>query len=138
MYSSEHRHTAEFQFTREGEPAVHNIKWVLYFIGGGLLMTLVPFIGSHYSPRIAGLIMLFPLVTLVSLSFLGIESGRDAVVAGTGSAIKSLPTVLSFLIAVYVASSNGFPLTGSILIGILAWLVTAFLLTLIPHWLSLK
>ncbi|WP_353051028.1 GlpM family protein [Amycolatopsis sp. NBRC 101858] len=114
------------------------MRWILYFIGGGALISLVPLVGSRLSPQIAGLILLFPIVTLVGLSFLGVESGRDAVATGAVSAIRNMPTVLAFLVAVYFASRNGVPLPVSFLMGILAWLIVALLIALLSSWLSLN
>jgi len=108
------------------------VKWLPYFASGGLLVSLIPFVGNHYGPKFAGLIVLFPIVTLVGFSFLGLDNGRSAVVIGAANAIRNLPTALAFLATVYTTARKGLPLAACMTIGILAWLITALILSRLP------
>ena len=89
------------------------------FLAGGLVVVMVTVIAEYGSPTIAGILMMFPAITLVSLLFLSQNSSIGGVAFG---GIIGLISTASFLITVYLLADKGM---FCILAGIVAWLIVA-------------
>lgn len=105
------------------------IEVVSRFIAGGSLVLIVCYLGKMKNPYISGMAVLFPIVTLVGYYFLSLSITGQALQRVALVSIYSLPTMLSFLITIYL-SVGKVPFWQSLLLGILSWLITAAVLIL--------
>ena len=53
------------------------IKYLVYFISGSILITLITIIAEKKSPKIAGILMCLPVITFLSLLFMAVSQGVD-------------------------------------------------------------
>jgi hypothetical protein len=56
---------------------VFPIKYLVYFISGSILITLITIIAEKKSPKIAGILMCLPVITFLSLLFMAVSQGVD-------------------------------------------------------------
>lgn len=101
------------------------MDFVLRALVGGLLVAGVPVVASHFGRTAAGLLMLVPVVTLVSLAYVWWDLGPS--VAGTVSlaGLLGLPSVAAFLLTVWLLSNRlGSPWLV-LSFGLVAWMVVA-------------
>lgn len=103
------------------------VAFLLRFFAAGLLVASVPLIAAQFGDRSAGMILLFPLVTVLGLSVLGMDRGNQAVAEAAISAVWALPAVLVFLLAVHWAAGHGLPLAITLGIGVAAWVLAGLL-----------
>lgn len=100
---------------------------LLRFVLGGTLVLIVSLAARYGKSSLAGIIALFPAITVISFYFLSLASDKKAVLAAIKSSIFSLPAVLVFLIILYITYSK----TGiikSLALSILAWIITAIVI----------
>jgi uncharacterized membrane protein (GlpM family) len=102
--------------------------YVLRFLGAGLLVASLPWVASQFSDRVAGVVLLFPAVTLSGFLVLGLERGTLAVAQASASSVLAVPTVVVFLLAVHIAARQEAALPLVLAIGVTAWLLTAIIL----------
>jgi uncharacterized membrane protein (GlpM family) len=81
-------------------------------------------------PFLAGLLVLFPAVTLVSFSFLAKSSSPETMHRIALFSIYSFPATLTFLVAFFLAQQRLGSGAG-LCLALVAWLVTASLLALL-------
>lgn len=104
---------------------VAEMTLLLRFTAGGLIVATIPIVSARLSPRVAGVLVLIPAITLLSFAFIGADQGMIAVSKASAAAILSLPTVLGFLAGVnFVARREG-GLIAALSFGFLAWLAIA-------------
>ena len=101
------------------------MQFLARFVVGGLHVALVPVVARHFSPHAAGLIVLFPIVTLTGFWFLAGELGDVALTQAAGTALLGLPTVAAFLLGTRLALSVGAPSGLALALGVGAWLAVA-------------
>ncbi len=53
------------------------IEYLIYFISGSTLITAITLIAEKKSPKIAGILMSLPVITVLSLLFLALVQGAD-------------------------------------------------------------
>jgi uncharacterized membrane protein (GlpM family) len=63
------------------------MEYILYFITGGSIVTIVAWLARIGHPFLSGIALVFPSVTLVSFYFLGKSVGREAVSTSAKSAL---------------------------------------------------
>lgn len=97
---------------------------LLKFVIGGSLIVAITLLGKSKYPQLAGLAVLFPAITTIGYFFLISSEGVDTVRPIILFSIYSIPTVLAFLIGLYFALKH-FSTLQSILLAIIAWLITA-------------
>jgi hypothetical protein len=51
------------------------LKYLIYFLSGSLLITAITLIAEKKSQKVAGILMCLPVITFLSLLFLGIFGG---------------------------------------------------------------
>jgi uncharacterized membrane protein (GlpM family) len=118
------------------EPSGSGVRdYLLRFLGAGLLVASVPWVASQFSDRAAGVVLLFPAVTLSGFLVLGLERGTPAVASASASAVFAVPTVVVFLIAVHVAARLNASLPLVLAVGVTAWLLTAIILVPLGRYL---
>lgn len=113
------------------EAVIITIKEALVrFIAGGTLVLLISMLGRSKYGYLAGLAVLFPAITLVGYYFLSFTmSGLDLQRTILFS-LFSVPTVLAFLLAVYL-TVNKMPIISSLGIGIISWMISAIIIIII-------
>ena len=104
---------------------------LLRFVLGGATVAAVPWVSAHSTARLAGIVLLFPAVTLCGFLALGLANGTAAVADAAGSATITLPVVLLFLLVVHVAAKTALPLPAVLGLGLTAWLTAAGLTALV-------
>ncbi len=104
------------------------MEFVLRFVAGGLVIALAPIVANRYGGSIAGLILLFPIVTLTGFGFIALRSGASTMQAAAAGSLKTLPAVLVFLAGVYFGARLGLPASGALGAGLAAWLIVAAML----------
>lgn len=97
----------------------------LRFIAGGSLIVAVSLIAHSGHARIAGVVMLFPAVTLVSLIFLDPLTQENVKQLSLGGLV-AIPCTLGFLLAVFLLADR-VGVGMSIALGVVCWLVIAIL-----------
>ena len=98
------------------------------------MIVAITLLGESKYPQLAGLAVLFPAVTVIGYFFLISSEGVDAVRPIILFSIYSIPTVLAFLIVLYFALKH-FGTVQSILLAIVAWLITAGIILLFDRYL---
>jgi uncharacterized membrane protein (GlpM family) len=101
------------------------MRFSIRFVFGGLLVALIPLVSRAASPRLAGVLILLPAITLLSFLFIGRDQGVSAVSKASGAAIYSLPAVLAFLVGVHLVARRDGDLVTALALGVLMWLVIA-------------
>lgn len=101
--------------------------FVLRFLGAGALVAALPWVAGRSNDRLAGLLLLFPAVTLCGFLVLGLERGTRAVADAAGTAAVTLPVVLLFLLVVHLTAKAGLPLPAVLGVALGAWLAGASL-----------
>lgn len=113
------------------------IELALRFIAGGSLVVLVTLIGRSSYPQLAGLAVMFPVITITSFSFLIASKGAEAVRPMLLFSLLSLPTLIVFLFILYTSLGRVSTLTSFIL-GLVGWFCMAsFIYVVDARWLHL-
>lgn len=100
---------------------------MIRFVCGGLLVLIVSLIGKGKNPHVAGIAVLFPVVTVVAYYFLSQSLPAAALRNTVILSMLALPTVAAFLIACYCCIGR-MAISWALLAGIGAWLITAVLI----------
>jgi uncharacterized membrane protein (GlpM family) len=101
--------------------------WVTFLVSG-LIVASIPWVASHFSNRIAGYVVLLPVMMLLSFTVQYLSNGQKATVEMIYSTIWALPTLLVFgLVALLLLKQNvTLPIAMSASLG--AWLVSVMIL----------
>lgn len=105
-------------------------EYILKFVLGGSLILVVAWLGKAKYSYLAGLAMLFPVVTVVSYYFLAQTLPVQQMQKMVVFTILSLPAVLAFLLAFYFALGR-YSAPIALFLGIGAWLATALIIALL-------
>ena len=96
------------------------------FVAGGTMIVAISYLGRILPTSIAGLVVLFPIVTAMGFFFLfphlEVEQAEQVALATT----LGIPTVFAFALTVHF-SVRHVGVNGSILLGIVSWLVVGAL-----------
>jgi len=101
------------------------LAFILRFIGAGLIAAALPAIARGFNDQLAGIVLLFPVVTVSGFLVLGLDRGVHAVAQASGASVITLPAVLVFLSTVHVAARQQRPLVWVLVSGLAGWVVTA-------------
>ena len=104
-------------------------EYILRFVMGGGLLTLITILAKSKNPTLAGIFVLFPAVTLVGYWFIAKTVDASQLQGIALHSIYALPTTLVFLIAFYL-SCGRFSIGITLLISVIAWLACAGLLVI--------
>jgi len=105
---------------------------IVKFVAGGSLILLISLLGKSRYSHLSGIMVLFPVVTVIGYYFLSSSVPGDRLQRIVLFSILALPTVLAFLLVLYFAL-NSMPVVPSLLLGIAAWLVMAIVITAIDY-----
>lgn len=94
------------------------------FVMGGLIVALVPTVAKHASPRLAGLLLVMPIIGVVALLFAAQDHNNEIVTNIAQGAIIGLIPLLAFY-ATIILLNKSYPslviLTGALFV----WLLSA-------------
>ena len=102
------------------------------FIAGGSLVVAVSLLAKLKNPVLAGLFVLFPVITLIGFYFIGTAVDGAALKKITLFSMCAVPTTLVFLITFYLLIGK-VALTPCLLLSTLAWCASAGVVVLINH-----
>ena len=105
--------------------------FVLRFLGAGLLVATLPLVANKFGDTLAGIVLLFPLLTFTGLVVLGLERGVESIARTALASALGLPTVLVFLLTVYFTARHGIAVLYVFGAAFAAWFVCAAILVLI-------
>lgn len=106
---------------------------LLRFLVGGFLIMLVSVVGQTRYRVISGLIVLFPIVTVVGFYFLSFEVTHVQLRSTILFSILAIPTVLAFLITFYY-SVEYFSVNVSVIMSVISWFVVAIIIFLVNQY----
>ncbi|RJX20359.1 MAG: hypothetical protein C4570_03885 [Ammonifex sp.] len=101
---------------------------LIRFVVGGSLIVLISYLGKSKQYYLAGLAVLFPIVTIVGYYFLSLTTSRQTLQHIVLMSLYSVPTVIVFLFVLYF-SIKKLPLWQSMFLSLLGWLIMAVLVT---------
>jgi len=102
--------------------------FILRFVTAGLLVATLPIVANQFGDRVAGLILLCPVVTLTGLVVLGLDRGIESVARTSLASLIGVPTVLVFLLTVHFCARQRLAPPLFFGMGLLAWLVSAVII----------
>jgi uncharacterized membrane protein (GlpM family) len=101
------------------------LQFLLRMLIGGSVIALIPLVSRKFSPSVAGVAVLVPVVTLLSFYFIARDEGVDSIAGAAVAALVALPTIAAFLLAIYVAARHLSSLPAILLIALAVWLAFA-------------
>jgi len=102
----------------------------LRFVLGGALILAVSLLGQTRYRILSGLLVLFPIVTVVGFYFLSFEVTKSQLQSTVLFSIIAVPTVFGFLITFYYAL-NYYSVPLALTVGVVGWLLVAMIVFLI-------
>lgn len=103
------------------------IKYFLYFLIGGLVVSVVTYFASQAKGLLAAFIANLPVITLITFLTIYFESGQKAVISYAEGLIIMLFPWLAYIFAViFLTPRSGF--IPSLIIGISLYLLFAYLI----------
>ncbi len=103
------------------------IKYLLYFLIGGVIVSIVTYFASQARGLLAAFIANLPVITLVTFLTVYFESGQKAVISYAQGLIIMLFPWLAYIFAIiFLTSRLGF--IPSLVIGISLYLLIAYLI----------
>ncbi len=105
-----------------------SIKFFLYFILGGTVVSLATYFGSKERGLLAAFVAMIPSVTVLTLSTIYLEAGTGAIISYVKGLLLLTPTwILYLLCLMYLLPKHGF--TVALVSGVVVYLVLASLIT---------
>jgi uncharacterized membrane protein (GlpM family) len=103
------------------------LRYLLYFFIGGFVVTAVTALAERGHPLLAGVVAIFPGITLVSFYFIGRAAGDLAVSLTAKSCLLSIFVWIPYALAVIWLSPR-LGTNKALLIGVLIYVLLAFAL----------
>lgn len=99
------------------------LRYLLYFLMGGITVTLVVLFAEMGRPFLSGLAIVFPAVTVISFYFIGRAAGPESVAMTARSALytSAVVWVPYILTVIYLAPRVG--VNRALLMGVAVFLV---------------
>jgi uncharacterized membrane protein (GlpM family) len=106
------------------------MKYILYFLIGGIVISSVTYFASHARGLIAAFIANLPLITMITFLTIYFESGSEPVVSYANSLIIMLFPWLLYIFSIILFTRRiGF--LPSLALGFTSYLLCAYLIILI-------
>jgi uncharacterized membrane protein (GlpM family) len=99
--------------------------FILYFLLGGLVVSLIAYFGSIGKGIFAAFIAFFPSVTLITFFLIQMEGGIHATISYANALLYLTPAWILYILAVILLLPKGF--TPAISVGILVYLLSSFI-----------
>lgn len=104
------------------------LQFALRFVLGGTLVAIIPCVAQRWSAQVAGVVVLFPAVTLGGLTFLWLDQGTSSAETAAISGLYAVPAVAAYLLGLWLVLRWSGSYFLAITVGILAWLLVAILI----------
>jgi len=78
------------------------VKYLLYFLVGGGVVTAVTYVGGSGRSLLSALIATFPAITLLSVVFIHLETGNQPTIDYVRGLILFAPAWFSYLISLFI------------------------------------
>lgn len=106
---------------------VMEIKYVLYFLIGGTIVSIVTYFASQAKGLLAAFIANLPIITFITFLTIYYESGQDAVVSyAKGLLIMLLPWLIYIFAVILLSPRVSF--VPSLLFGLILYLILGYIL----------
>jgi uncharacterized membrane protein (GlpM family) len=107
----------------------------LRFLIGGLVVAGIPLAAKYSGPYLAGLLVLVPATSALSIYFVGRAEGAAAVTQLTRGGLTGLLPLAVFFVTVAAATSR-IPVSAAVGFGLAAWVATVTMVQLAapPTW----
>jgi membrane protein GlpM len=99
------------------------IRWVI----GGLIIAAIPEVAKYFGPRVAGMMLLAPIITIIGIILVNQQSGKTSLFPMLETTTISILPLLLFLIVLY-AGLNKLALPLALTSATIVWAVSAGLL----------
>lgn len=98
------------------------------FVLGGVVVAALPVVAARVGPRIAGVLVLVPVVTLCGFVALNLDQGPGSVHAATKGSLIGLPALVGYLVVLRLSIQHGIAFGWSMTLAVVAWTALAALL----------
>jgi uncharacterized membrane protein (GlpM family) len=98
--------------------------FLLRFVLGGLLIACVPLVARRFSLTVGSIAILTPVVTILSLYFIGRDLGMSKLGPAAARAAFALPTLLVLLLTIYGMTNITSNVYLILIVGLAAWLLS--------------
>lgn len=103
------------------------MKYVLYFLMGGAIVSVVTYFASHAKGLLAAFIANLPVITFITFLTIYYESGQDAVISyAKGLLIMLLPWLVYIFAVILLSQRVSF--IPSLLVGLVLYLILGYIL----------
>lgn len=103
------------------------IKYILYFLLGGLIVSSVTYLASHAKGLIAAFIANMPLITMITFLTIYFESGKESVISYASSLIIMLLPWLFYVFTI-IFFTKRFGFLPSLTLGFSLYFIVAYLI----------
>ncbi|RZN41092.1 MAG: hypothetical protein EFT35_02375 [Methanophagales archaeon ANME-1-THS] len=100
------------------------LQYLVYFLVGGAVVTAISVLAEKGHPLLAGVVTLFPSITLVSFYFIGKSTGNEAVAATAKSCFIALSVWIPYILTIIWLSPR-IGTNKALVIGVLIFIVLA-------------
>lgn len=108
-------------------------NFIIHFLLGGTIVSLVTFIGSHGKGLLAAFIATFPTMTVITFSLLYHKSGQTATVSyAKGLLLMTPPWIVYVLCLIFLLPRIGF--AKSIITGVSTYMILAGILSVVMKY----
>ncbi|MBE0426269.1 MAG: DUF3147 family protein [Nitrospirae bacterium] len=108
------------------------MKYLLYFLIGGTIVSLVTYLASHAKGLLAAFFANLPIITLITFLTIYLESGHNAVISYAKGLIIMLFPWLAYIFAV-IFLTNRLGFFASLSIGVSLYFLIAYLIIIITR-----
>ena len=106
------------------------LEVLIKFCAGGVSVVVISWLAKSKNPTLAGLFVLFPVITLVSFMFMLTNTSTEALRRASLGSIYYIPSTIAFLVSFYFANEiiGGY---WGLAIALGVWAIISFLLVVI-------
>jgi uncharacterized membrane protein (GlpM family) len=103
------------------------MKYLLYFLVGGTIISIVTYLASHAKGLLAASIANLPVITLITFLTIYSESGKNAVISYAEGLVIMLVPWLAYIFSI-IGLTDRLGFIPSLLLGVTLYLITAYLI----------
>ena len=97
--------------------------WITFLVSG-LIVASVPWLASHFSNRIAGYVVLIPVVMIISFTVQYRAHGAKATIEMIQGTLYGLPALLVFGLVAIILIKNNLALPLVMILSVSGWLLS--------------
>jgi len=103
------------------------IRYLLYFLTGGTVVTLTVLLAEMGHPIFSGMALVFPAITVISFYFIGASAGPVAVSTSAKSALLTSLVVWIPYVLIVIRYAPRWGVGKALLVGVLVFLIVGTL-----------